>query len=82
MKDDALDAFNLWFAYEGIDLDSDDLAAAMATFDLFYDDLDLIGMIASMEALGFEPTDALLGLCDSNDVTDADYLGDDFDYDL
>ena len=64
MKDDALDAFNLWFAYEGIDLDSDDLAAAMATFDLFYDDLDLIGMIASMVALGFEPTDALLGLYD------------------
>ncbi len=81
MKNDALDAFNLWFAYKGGDLDSCDLAAAMAAFDIFYDDMDTAGTIAFMDTLGFESTDALLGLCDSDNFIDDD-LGDDFDYDL
>ena len=83
MKDDAMDAFNLWFAYTGGDIDSTDLGAAMLAFETFYDeftdgDIDAAEMVLGMEALGFEPTDALLGLGDDG----IDDLGDDFDYDL
>ncbi len=87
MNDDVLNVFNLWFSYNGAKIDQVDLSAALLAFDAFYENegFDAFEMIACADALGFEPADVLLGLCNSNDIVDDDFnylIGDDFDYDL